>query len=328
MDDLIGALVSQHRDLPSLLTTIFGWLHRYSDLYIVDDSPKRPVGFPTGDAEKILLKAFKAFPYKPPAAPAKRAPTKSGPAAPPTVQAEEGKQSAAVVAEEPAAPVVEGGAEGSSASITASTNINSTSAATPPPVSVPSLVKYTAEGKQIPVASGGVGPGYWWEQTLTTVSLYVQLPLGVSGKSVECSVTGGRRLRLALKGSTTPIIDAPLYGNTGPEVVWNVDTTPTSASAPFQRVDREKGAHLPPPGCGLVVVEEGGGGAGEGGSGGGGGGAAPPPKGRLFSWFADKVVHTWWRSLVVGGPEIDAQMVDSTQPISAYDEETQVSHQP
>ena len=34
---------------------------------------------------------------------------------------------------------------------------------------------------------------------------------------------------------------------------------------------------------------------------------------------------TWWRSFTEGGPEIDATLVDSTQPLSDYDEETQTA---
>jgi len=165
-----------------------------------------------------------------------------------------------------------------------------------------SSVRYTGDGKQIPVGSGGVGPGYWWEQTLSTVSLYVLLPMCVGSKSVECLVTGNKKLKLLIKGCTAPIIDQPLYASVTSDIVWNIETPDT---IPIRRVDTQLGAHKPPQSCGLDEGNEGG--------------------GRLFSLFADKVVHTWWKSLTEGGPEIDAQMVDSTLPISAYDEDTQVS---
>ena len=177
-------------------------------------------------------------------------------------------------------------------------------------------MRYTDEGKQIPVASGGVGPGYWWEQTLTTATLHVLMPAGTPSRAVECAVGGGgRHLRLALRGAGAPIVDARLPGavRTGGEegLVWNLET-PDAAPAP--RVDPRHGCHLPPPHCGLLPAAA----------------AAEPaagaaPRARLFSLFLDKVAHTWWRSFVEGGPEIDAQRVDSTQPISAYDEDTQAA---
>ena len=261
---MIAALVSQHKDLPGLLSTIFSWLHERSDLYVVDTNPKRPIGFAPGEAERLLLRAFTSFPYKPP------------PAAAP----------APAPARPPCAPTA-------------------TSAA------APCHVRYTGEGKQIPVASGGVGPGYWWEQTLTTASLYALLPAGTPSRAVECALSsGGRHLRLALKGAPAPIIDADLpyaIKRGEDELVWNLETPD---APPPMRTDPLHACHVAPPGCGL----------GEGGSGAAAGAAAA---GRVFSLFLEKTVHTWWRSFTVGGPEIDAQRVDSTLPISEYDEETQ-----
>ena len=37
----------------------------------------------------------------------------------------------------------------------------------------------------------------------------------------------------------------------------------------------------------------------------------------------EKVVHTWWECVVAGHAMIDTQMVDSTQQVHDYDEETQ-----
>jgi len=40
-----------------------------------------------------------------------------------------------------------------------------------------------------------------------------------------------------------------------------------------------------------------------------------------------KAIETWWKSVVVGDPEIDTQKVDSVRNISEYDEETQAGIQ-
>jgi hypothetical protein len=63
-------------------------------------------------------------------------------------------------------------------------------------------LRFTPDGKQVPIGNGGVGPAdaYWWTQSLHDVSLHVVLPPGVRSKrqlgvrvgrdSVEVIVTG------------------------------------------------------------------------------------------------------------------------------------------
>jgi len=63
-------------------------------------------------------------------------------------------------------------------------------------------VRFTPDGKQVPIGNGGVGPAdaYWWTQSLHDLSLHVVLPPGVRSKrqlgvrvgrdSVEVLVTG------------------------------------------------------------------------------------------------------------------------------------------
>ena len=53
-DDIFMTLVSTHRDLPDVLATFFGWLHRRTDFFVVDPNPKRAIGFAAGDAERIV----------------------------------------------------------------------------------------------------------------------------------------------------------------------------------------------------------------------------------------------------------------------------------
>ena len=138
------------------------------------------------------------------------------------------------------------------------------------------------------------------------------LPAGTTGKGVECAVKE-RRLRLALKGAAAPIVDAPLAAAVrAGDASWSLASPDAMRGL---RVDAERGAHAPPEGCGLVDA-----GAGGGGGGGGGGGST-----RLFTLCLEKVVATWWRSFTEGGPEIDATLVDSTQPLSDYDVETQTA---
>ena len=43
----------------------------------------------------------------------------------------------------------------------------------------------------------------------------------------------------------------------------------------------------------------------------------------VLTLSVEKVVHTWWECVVAGHAAIDTQMVDSTQQVHDYDEETQ-----
>lgn len=51
-DDLLMTLASRHRNLPELLRTLFSFLHRRTDFYVIDDSATRRMGFKTGAAER------------------------------------------------------------------------------------------------------------------------------------------------------------------------------------------------------------------------------------------------------------------------------------
>jgi hypothetical protein len=256
-DDVFAAVAAQHPNLGGFLGALFSWLHRRSDLYVADPSPARPMGFAPGEAEALVLRAFRAFPYK----------------APP------GSLSAAARGAAPAAPPPQ-----------------------PAPGAAGASVRRTAEGKQVPVANGGVGPGYCWEQTLGTVTLLVALPAGTTSKGVECAVKE-RWLRLALRGAAAPILDAPLAAAVrAGDASWGLASPDATRGL---LVDEARGAHAPPEGCGLAA------------------GAAGSS--RLFTLCLEKAVATWWRSFTEGGPEIDATLVDSTQPLSDYDEETQAA---
>ena len=59
----------------------------------------------------------------------------------------------------------------------------------------------------------------------------------------------------------------------------------------------------------------------------GGEGCARSGPRRVWALQMDKALESWWRSALVGPahPQIDAQLVDSSQPVDAYDAETQAA---
>lgn len=67
-DDVLMTMAGQAGSLEALLRIFFSFLHRQTDLYVTYDPSKTSragMGFTPGTAEKLLLRAFRAFPYKP-----------------------------------------------------------------------------------------------------------------------------------------------------------------------------------------------------------------------------------------------------------------------
>lgn len=158
------------------------------------------------------------------------------------------------------------------------------------PTAVPAhasgAARLTAAGKQVPMANGGVGPGYWWTQTLSEVTLYAMLPPATRAKDVQCVVTP-TSVRIGLRG-VAPLVAGAFPGAVRhADSVWSLDAEP----------ERPRGG---------------------GGEIGGGGGV-------LLALALDKVVPTWWTSALRGDPEIDGSLINSTVPMGEYDDETQAA---
>jgi len=129
-------------------------------------------------------------------------------------------------------------------------------------------IRYTEEGLQVPVGNGGVTDKYYWTQTLTELSVYVDVPPGTSSKDLEVSIRHSN-LRIKLKKDAEPLIEGEFPYTVSSDSMWTLE-------------DQES----------LVITLE-------------------------------KVVQTWWRSVLKGDPEIDATKVDSTTRVEDYDQETQ-----
>lgn len=175
--------------------------------------------------------------------------------------------------------------------------------------------RYTADGKQTPIGNGGVGPGYWWTQTISDVTVHIAFSADVTSRDVTCKVEANR-ISIALKGRSQPVITGPLSGVVKHhDAIWNLESrAEAQRQRPVDITHPEKAKA--PAGCGAVdppnLSQH---------------GAGVDTHFKVFTLTLDKVVETWWRSIIAGQghPEIDATAVDSTMPVSSYDDETQAT---
>ena len=121
-----------------LLRSFFGFLERKTDFYVVHGGIKGEqykAGFGPGDAEKMVLKAFRERHFRPLD----------------TVQ----------VQEEPTQKRSEKKPE----------------------------VRYTNDGKQVPLGNGGIAKTHTWTQTLGEVTVVFDVPKRTRGKDITCTMS-------------------------------------------------------------------------------------------------------------------------------------------
>jgi hypothetical protein len=165
-----------------------------------------------------------------------------------------------------------------------------------PPAKADTKLQLTDAGKQIPIGNGGIGPNYWWTQTLTEATVYVDVPPGTHSKDVAWTVTSST-VTLALKARPeAPLLSGELGGSIrASECMWTLEVRTRIDSAPgcvFHFATR------------LLPLRQ---------------------DGSTLVLTFEKGVHTWWASVLKGHPEIDTQRVDSTMKVEDYDPETQAA---
>lgn len=210
---------------------------------------------------------------------------------------------------------------------------------------------------QIPLTNGGVGAcnAYWWTQTLEDCTVHVPLPAWVRGKDVTVDLRADR-IRVAYKGqgqggSTTGgsvvVLDGRLHapvrtGSDADAAFWTLDALPAGSPSLRDRpidVTLPPFAHAPSTSTGSVAAST---------------SLAldarrslihsvlcalPEDQRALFTGpcklltvTLGKVTPTWWLCVLQGtgtgtdhDPLIDGTRVDSSQPVEAYDAETQAA---
>lgn len=193
-------------DLRAVLGAFFSFLHRRTDFYLVphpDDlqAGRAKMGFREGDAEKLLLAAFRQFPLR-------RLPKvkDSNPAA--TKVAEEDTKSSA-----------------------SNSKTSSKSSASQPPTSEPKKAKkpetprLTEQGLQVPVGNGGSTERYKWTQTLDECSVLISVPENTRGKDLDVTIKAtSLTVKLKKEADDPLLLDGALTQKVVPsESTWTIE---------------------------------------------------------------------------------------------------------
>lgn len=89
---------------------------------------------------------------------------------------------------------------------------------------LPPAMRMTPDGKQVPIGNGGIGPNYWWTQTLLETTVYIDVPPGTVSKDVVWRVTSSS-VRVSLKPDRE-LLDGPLGGSVRPsECLWSLEVS-------------------------------------------------------------------------------------------------------
>ena len=181
-------------DLRRLMFAYFSFLHRRTDFYLVphpdDIQAGKPasMGFEEGDAEKLLIAAFRQFPLR-------RIPKgQGGGQATPTPSTAKTSSKTPGTKGAPPAPVKESVKSTPAPSMIATTEASagteeSEKSSEKKGVSKNSTgnmadVRYNEEGLQIPVGNGGSTKEYKWTQTIEECSVLVGVPKDLRGKDL------------------------------------------------------------------------------------------------------------------------------------------------
>lgn len=324
-DEVLRNLAGQAGSLEALLGVFFSFLHRNTDFYVTFDpatTTRAGMGFPLGKAEQLLLTAFRSFPYKPYDSrggggaeqrrrPAARSGSSTAVVVPSTTAAAAPSSGSAprVQKHPPSGAVAPGrGAPASKAESAAPTSsAPETTPPSPPAQPTPGgetaaapssrvqdsagaagggiRVRYTKEGKQVPIGNGGVTPRYYWTQTVSEATVYVDVPPGTRSKDVHC-VIQPRRLKLRVRGA-------------GPAVAAAAPAPAPGAAGALNRSEKEARDDE------YDVIFD---------------GELPSAVSREGSMWSlndgttvvisfEKTTKSWWKSVVEGDPEIDTSQV-------------------
>jgi N-terminal conserved domain of Nudc./CS domain len=313
-------------DLRQLMFAFFSFLNRRTDFYLVPNSDdlkdgKATMGFKEGDAEKLLLAAFRQFPLRripkgaagagpssTPTSPSSSPSPQPSSSAPPTKKGDQeietvtndDKHSTKETKDDDAA-AIKGSTVASTThdqKSTTTASSESSSSSSPPTKRIGSGtegnmkgVEYNEEGLQIPVGNGGSTPQYKWTQTLEETAVLIGIPDTLRAKDLDVKITS---TRLSVKTKKPLSLD----DGTGKDAPVSSSSSSLSSS-PHTFAEGELFAKVRP-GESTWTVE-----------------------GGVMVVTLDKFQKKFWPNVLVGDEKIDTEQVDSRRHIGDYDEITQ-----
>lgn len=176
-DEVFMQIAGQIGSVQGLLDKFFGFMHRKTDFYVEFDESnvQATMGFPIGAAEKMIIKSFRKNKMK--------------------------KYSSQVdgIAE----PYTNNEDSSITSGISDKCNMVSKNAGIDGPL-IPSTkiksVDLNSKGQQMPIGNGGVADNYYWTQTLTEVTVYIDAESASRGKEIDC-IIGPKSLKLVVLGN-------------------------------------------------------------------------------------------------------------------------------
>jgi hypothetical protein len=297
-------------DLRQLMYAFFSFLHRRTDFYVVrpsgTTSSSSNIGFKEGEAEQILLAAFRQFPLvkiPPPKGTTTSSPKQSGVTVPTSSRTTRSDSKTA------ASTTVDAGDDSSDQGPPPSSTGTKEEATMKREVHDSSynkqddtqqfmaMVRYTKEGKQIPMGNGGCTDRYHWTQTIHETSVIAKLPRGTKAKDLQVTIR---------PTSVSVSLKAPPSSSSSTNMSSTTNATAAAAAA-AATTTTENTFILNGDLVERIRPEE----------------STWTIEGNVLLLTLDKVKKTWWATVFVGDDEIDTQLVDSTRKISEYDEATQ-----
>jgi hypothetical protein len=215
---LIALANSAGGDLRMLMYGFFSFLHRRTDFYLVPNDAdikegKSKMGFLEGEAEKLLLAAFRQFPLRrmprqqqqhvtdKPAQEDEPVPFLGKKQVPPPALKDKEKDTATSVAPDKKFATKKAEDE---------------------------TILYTEEGLQVPVGNGGSTKRFKWTQTIDECTVLVGLPEGIRAKELDVSIKASsihaKTKSKNADGEVTVFVEGALVEKVKPdECTWSLE---------------------------------------------------------------------------------------------------------
>jgi hypothetical protein len=169
-DEIFTQVAGQIGSVQGLLDKFFGFMHRKTDFYVQFDKSNNEatMGFLVGVAEKMVLNSFNGYKMKEYNLQPKIMTSTSDSISCPKGLSETNEKTH-ITTEIAIPPAV------------LSSNIESKQMDM-------STIKLNSIGQQIPVCNGGVTSNYYWTQTLSDLTVYINASNNIKGKDIKCNI--------------------------------------------------------------------------------------------------------------------------------------------